>query len=70
MLSIYMPDDVRGYVRESVGLVQDVVDDRVDLHVVSNVAGTVRNQHVAVRVLDDLVVARKRLREDLEIPAS
>lgn len=70
MLSIYMPDDVRGYVRESVGLVQDVVDDRVDLHVVGNVAGTVRNQHVTVRVFDDLVVARKRLREDLEIPAS
>ena len=65
-----MPGDVCGYVRESVGLVQDVVDDRVDLHVVGNVAGTVRNQHVAVGVFDDLVVAWKRLREDLEIPAS
>lgn len=57
-----MPGDADGYVWKSVGLVQDVVDDRVDLHVVSNVAGTVRNQHVTVRVLDDLVVARERLR--------
>ena len=57
-----MPGDADGYVWKSVGLVQDVVDDRVDLHVVSNVAGTVRNQHVAVRVLDDLVVTRERLR--------
>ena len=57
-----MPGDADGYVWKSVGLVQDVVDDRVDLHVVSNVAGTVRNQHVAVRVLDNLVVARERLR--------
>lgn len=70
MLSIYMPGDAWGYVRESVGLVQDVVDDRVDLHVVGNVAGAVRNQHVTVRVFDDLVVARKRLGEDLEVPAS
>ena len=50
-------------------LVQNVVYKRVNLHVVSNVSGTVRNQHVTVRVFDDFEIARKRLGHCLEIPA-
>lgn len=64
-----MPGDARGDVWKAVRLVQDVVDDRVDLHVVGDVARAVGNQHVTVRVFDDLAVARKRLRHGLEVPA-
>ena len=42
------------HVGELVRLVQHVVDERVHLHVVGNVSRAVRNQHVAVRIGDEV----------------
>ena len=69
MLSIYVGEDEISHGWESVWLMEHVIDESVNLHVVSNVSGTVRNQHVTVRVFDDFEIARKRLGHCLEIPA-
>lgn len=50
-------------------LVENVVDDIVNLHVVSNVTGAVRNQHVAVGILDRCGMVGKGLLAEMESPA-
>ena len=50
-------------------LVENVIDDIVNLHVVSNVTGAVGNQHVAVGILDRRGVVRKGLLAEVESPA-
>ena len=50
-------------------LVQNVIDDIVNLHVVSNVSGTVRNQHVTVGILDRRGMIGKGLLAKVETPA-
>ena len=50
-------------------LVENVVDDIVNLHVVSNVTGAVRNQHVAVGILDRRRMVGKGLLAEMESPS-
>ena len=50
-------------------LVENVVYDVVNLHVVSNVTCAVGNQHVAVGILDRRGMVRKRLATEVEAPA-
>ena len=50
-------------------LVENVVDDIVNLQVVSNVTGAVRNQHVAVGILDRRRMVGKGLLAEMESPS-
>ena len=70
MLSIYVAEDEISHAWESVWLMEHVIDESVNLHVVSDVASTVGDQHVAVGVFDGVRKVRKCFLHHLKSPSS
>ena len=69
-MSIYVGRSEISHAWESVWLVEHVIDESVNLHVVSDVASTVGDQHVAVGVFDGVRKVRECFLHHLKSPSS